>query len=151
MQFQEAVEHVLKFEGGYVNDPKDPGGETQFGISKRSYPNLDIKALKKDDAKAIYHRDFWEEDLPDKLRLAFFDTAVNSGKVGAAKLLQRALELKQDGVLGPKTRAAAYAANPEELTANFLAKRLSSLEVLSSFERFGTGWQLRILRVAILS
>ena len=60
-EFLTAVADVLKWEGGYVNDPKDPGGETNMGISKRSYPDLDIKALTRDEAVAIYFRDFWEK------------------------------------------------------------------------------------------
>lgn len=90
--FDTAVAFVLKHEGGYVNDPKDPGGETKYGISKRAYPGLDIKALTEDGAKAIYRRDYWDKSgAPDmgNLALLHFDTAVNIG-VGAAKMIFRA-------------------------------------------------------------
>lgn len=86
--FEEAVAKVLKHEGGYVNDPDDPGGETKYGISKRAYPNVDIKNLTEAQAKAIYKRDYWDaigaDQLPANVRYAAFDTAVNMG-VGKAK------------------------------------------------------------------
>ena len=59
--FDEIIEVVLHHEGGYVNDPKDPGGETNYGISKRAYPDVDIKNLTEDGAKDIYRRDYWEK------------------------------------------------------------------------------------------
>lgn len=85
-----SINFVLKAEGGYVNDPHDPGGETNFGISKRSYPHLNIKALTVDDAKTIYHRDFWLpngcENLAAGMDLLVFDTAVNMGSGAAQRL-----------------------------------------------------------------
>ena len=59
--FEKAVEFVLRMEGGYVNDPKDPGGETNFGIAKKSYPGVDIKNLTEEQAEEIYKRDYWEK------------------------------------------------------------------------------------------
>lgn len=86
--FDQAVGMVLKHEGGYVNDPTDPGGETKYGISKRAYPKVDIASLTVDGAKAIYKRDYWDaigaDQLPPNVRYAAFDTAVNMG-VGVAK------------------------------------------------------------------
>jgi len=113
-----AIEKILKAEGGYVDDPDDYGGETNFGISKRSYPELDIKVLTREEAIAIYKRDYW-----DKLRLdeannqdiaeELFDTAVNQGWSAAADYLQEAINLLsyrpsivQDGIVGPKTLSA---------------------------------------------
>lgn len=112
--FETAIETVLKHEGGYVNDPKDAGGETNFGISKRIYPYLDIKNLTKLQAKAIYLNDFWipsgvERIDSDKIAEKVFDTGVNIGTVNAIKLLQRACNLvfdarlTGDGVIGSKT------------------------------------------------
>jgi lysozyme family protein len=69
--FDDLIGRVLTHEGGYVSDPRDPGGETRFGIAKRSYPNVDIKALTRDDAIAIYRRDFWVRVQGDKLPRAF--------------------------------------------------------------------------------
>lgn len=83
LTFDICVEHVLRWEGVYSNDPKDPGGETKYGISKRAYPDLDIKALTKEKAKGIYFVDYWQavgaDKMPDGLNLLAFDTAVNCG------------------------------------------------------------------------
>lgn len=80
--FELAFSFSKQWEGGYVNNPKDPGGETNFGISKRAYPNLDIKHLTLGEAKEIYRKDYWEK-LPnisnDGLKIAAFDTAINVG------------------------------------------------------------------------
>lgn len=89
--WDKAIAFVLSQEGGYVNDPKDPGGETNFGISKRSYPNLDIANLTIDDAKNIYQRDYWNtmgcNELSYPLDMIVFDTAVNMGIGGATNFL----------------------------------------------------------------
>lgn len=94
--FDLAIEKTLKHEGGYVNDPKDPGGETNFGISKRSYPNEDIKGLTKARAKEIYKRDFWSKVSGDKIKSqnaadSVFDMAVNAGPGKALELAKKAL------------------------------------------------------------
>ena len=115
-KFVAALEKVLAHEGGYVNDPDDPGGETKFGISKRSHPNLNIRDLTREQAAAIYHRDYWVRPKIDRIadeRLAakVFDLGVNVGTGRAIKLLQRAAnslgcELAVDGILGPATLGA---------------------------------------------
>lgn len=117
--FIDAVNVVLKDEGGYVNDPKDNGGETNYGISKRSYPNVDIKNLTRDGAIAIYYKDFWMTgpygSLADPaLACKVFNTSVNAGQSRAIKLLQQAANaqganLTVDGLAGPKTIAAINA------------------------------------------
>ena len=85
-----AIDFVLKWEGGYVHDPLDPGGETNFGISKKSYPDLDIKNLTKEQAVEIYKRDYWLatkcDTLPYPLDIIVFDTAVNMGRSRATIL-----------------------------------------------------------------
>lgn len=99
--FETALAFVLKHEGGYVNDPQDPGGETKYGISKRAYPNLDIKGLTEDGAKAIYRRDYWDRSGSEALGalgLIHFDTAVNMG-VGMAKALFQAASGLEDYAL----------------------------------------------------
>ena len=126
-KFNAAIERVLANEGGYSNDPVDAGGETKFGICKRSYPNLDIKNLTIDEAKIIYYRDFWEPHLyaefaSFELAEKVFDLAVNVGSSKAHMLLQRALRavgnpVKEDGVLGKITLAAVNASNANELLA----------------------------------
>lgn len=107
MNFDQAFKVVIGHEGGYVNHPNDPGGETKYGISKRAYPNEDIKSLTLDRAKEIYKRDYWDkgktDKLPKEIRYAYFDMAVNSGVRTAIKTLQSACGITDDGVIGPQT------------------------------------------------
>lgn len=99
--FDDAVNLVLQHEGGYVNDPQDPGGETNFGISKRSYPALDIKNLTRTDAIEIYRRDWWErygmDRVPAFIASKLFDAMVNMGPSTAMKCLQRAFRAATRG------------------------------------------------------
>jgi lysozyme family protein len=153
--FEKAVEHILAFEGGYVFDSSDPGGETNFGISKRAYPHLDIKGLSREAATEIYRKDYWEPLkpmlLPARLRLCVFDCAVNQGLARAIKTLQGAVGSKQDGVLGPETYHAAERAEVAEALLNMLQLRLSHYSKLPHFARFGSGWTKRLLSVAVES
>ena len=91
-EFKDGVIQVLNHEGGYVNDPQDPGGETKFGISKRAYPNVDIKNLTRKQAIKIYYDDYWIKTgvvfLPKKLRQIYFDMTINMGRSRATKILQ---------------------------------------------------------------
>ena len=91
--FNKIIEVVLQHEGGYVNDPNDLGGETKYGITKRFYPDVDIKNLTKEQAKTIYHTDYWRrgrcDEVPSYLRHIYFDMCVNFGQGGAVKVLQR--------------------------------------------------------------
>lgn len=114
--FEKAIEVVLAHEGGYVNNPNDPGGETKYGISKRSYPNVDIKNLTIAQAKQIYFDDFWkpyryEEILNDAMATKLFDTSVNVGTKRGMRFVQQALNqmgktLVVDGLIGPGTIGA---------------------------------------------
>ncbi len=112
--FDKCMEFVFKHEGGYVNDPRDAGGETNMGISKRSYPNEDIRNMTKARAASIYRRDYWNplrcDELPSGLDLVAFDAAVNSGHSRAAKWLQSAVGSPADGKVGPNTISAAKSA-----------------------------------------
>jgi len=113
--FANALEFVLAHEGGYVHDPRDPGGETNFGISKRAYPHVDIRALTRERAAEIYHRDYWAplgaDMLAPAVSLQLFDCAVNAGVNRAVRLLQGVLNrvaildrpLVEDGIIGPAT------------------------------------------------
>jgi lysozyme family protein len=95
MSFDQIMAFVLKHEGGYVNDPRDPGGETKYGISKRAYPRVNIKALTLEGAREIYRRDYWDRlgGIEDDLcRMAAFDTAVNCGISRAILWARRADE-----------------------------------------------------------
>lgn len=112
-----AIPTVLQNEGGYVSDPADPGGETKYGISKRSYPNLDIKNLTVEDATTIYRRDFWQFDGVNDQPLAtkIFDTYVNM-KHNGIRILQTCISMPSpDGVWGPNTCAVVNAHMPEGL------------------------------------
>lgn len=127
--FNKAIAVVLEHEGGYVNNPKDPGGETKYGITKRSYPNVDIKNLTVDEAKAIYFADFWtpagyENINYDDVATKIFDTAVNVGNKRAFRFAQQAAnacgaKLVVDGVLGSKSYAAINSIDPKQYLAQF--------------------------------
>lgn len=153
--FTAAVTATLAQEGGYVNDPRDPGGETNFGISKRAYPAIDIKALTRDDAIAIYFRDYWQpihgDALPYPVALVLFDIRVNGG--AGVKWLQEALGVTADGVLGPATLAAANAStDPAGLAGRILRRRVLFYSSLPTFAAFGAGWVQRafdIYRLAL--
>lgn len=116
--FEKAITIVLEHEGGYSNNPEDPGGETNFGICKKQYPNEDIANLTKDKAKEIYLRDYWNPykwaSLPDVLAVKVFDLSVVMGAKPASKMLQRAcracgVPLIEDGDIGHNTLEAVAA------------------------------------------
>jgi len=148
-KFDQACTFVIGLEGGYVDDPDDPGGETKFGISRRAYPNLNIANLSKADAFTIYRRDYWFkagcEDLPDRLASAVFDCAVNQGVDRAKRLLQKAARVKVDGRIGPLTRAAIAAADEDTLLLDFLSHRLRAYATTRNANRYMRGWSRRIL------
>jgi lysozyme family protein len=155
MRFEVAVKHVLKFEGGYVDDPLDPGGETKFGISKRAYPDLDIKNLTKQEAREIYRRDYWDkvscDELPAKLRLIVFDAAVNHGVQWAARNLQSLTDVKIDGHVGPVTLEAVNKLDVRKALARYAVKRQDFYWQNRMFFRFGKGWITRLLTVVVES
>lgn len=148
MNFDTACDRVLGHEGGYTAGENDPGGETKWGISKRSYPDLDIKSLTRDQAKDIYRRDFWEKIRADKLHdgVAFqlFDFAVNSGISTAIRYFQRALGVADDGVWGPVSQAAADAMSETDQIMLVLAERLDFMTRLSNWPNASRGWARRI-------
>lgn len=111
--FNEAIAPLLVDEGGYVNDPNDPGGETKYGISKRSFPTLDIANLTVEDAKAIYQRNFWLFDgvLSQPVANKLFNEYVNM-EHEAIKMAQRALAIAEDGIFGLATLKAVNAEDP---------------------------------------
>jgi len=125
--FEIAFRDVIGLEGGYVNDPDDPGGETKYGISKRSYPHLDIANLTLVDAKKIYHVDFWlrmmlHELLSSTIACEIFEQGVNMGRSVAITHCQKSISLIKmplivDGFIGPKTIAAMNSLRPNEIEA----------------------------------
>ena len=149
--FEACMTEVRLHEGGYVNHPNDPNGETNFGISKRSYPGLNIRRLTWDQAKAIYGRDFWAplsgDDLPAGIDLVALDPGINSGVKRGAEWLQRALGVKADGVIGPKTIAAAQRARAMVVIRDACANRMGFLRGLKAWGSFGKGWSRRVASV----
>lgn len=146
--FDVAINRLLTNEGGYVNNPSDPGGETKWGISKRSYPNLDIASLTRDQAIAIYKTDFWDkidgDAMPAGVGFQALDFAVNSGISTAIRALQRAVGVADDGNFGPVSLAALKTQSPADTIMRFLAERLMFMTGLSTWPNFGKGWARRI-------
>ena len=155
--FDDIIEVVLHHEGGYVNDPKDPGGETNFGIAKRSHPDVDIKNLTKEGAKEIYYEDYWcgnkVPHMPDDLKHIYFDMCVNFGQGGAVKVLQKAANAKNknkidvDGGIGPATLKAIQNLELERVRA-YRVLRFANLVIKKpEQERFWFGWYRRATEV----
>lgn len=148
--FDRAIKHILKHEGGYVNNPSDPGGETNYGICKRVYPNLDIKHLTLEEAIAIYRRDYWRfyyDRLPYPVAAKVFDQAVNMGHKQAHKILQRALGVVDDSIIGEATIAAANSQPVEQILKGMISEQLHVYERIiekrPSSSVFMKGWSKR--------
>lgn len=158
--FDKAFERVFTNEGGFQDDPKDRGnwtsgkigvGElkgTKFGLAAMTYPQLDIKNLTLSQAKEIYKRDWWDKLGMERFRSAMqyqmFDAAINHGMHNATKILQYAVSAKADGIIGPKTRAAAASMELNDLLMCFLAERLVFMTDIRTWEHYGKGWARRI-------
>jgi lysozyme family protein len=156
--FQAQIARTLSWEGGYVDDPRDPGGETNFGISKRSYPDIDIRSLTQVQAIEIYARDFWVKPglgkLPAPIGAKVFDLGVNMGTGTAIKLLQRACNACEwhplliiDGAIGPNTVEAANRIPGDRLLSQVRAEArnhyISIATSHPSLRRFLNGWLAR--------
>ena len=160
MNFETAFEILIGHEGGYTDNPKDPGNwtggkqgagvlkGTKFGIAANTYPDEDIKNLTVPRAKYLYLRDFWNklslDKLPECVRFDLFDAAVNSGVQQSAKFLQRAAGVVDAGVIGPATIAAANKIDPEQMDSRISGYRLMFLADLKVFPDFGKGWVRRV-------
>lgn len=146
-----AFDLLMSVEGGYVNDPKDKGGETKYGISKKSYPNEDIANLTIDRAKKIYKRDYWDrckcDSIPDCLSVALFDFAVHSGTKLAIKKLQESLGVKSDGIIGNQTIGAANRIPSNRVLNDYFWRRIIYLIKLKDFKTYGSGWGNRLDKV----
>ena len=154
--FDDIIKVVLKHEGGYVNDPVDPGGETNFGIAKRSHPDVDIKNLTEEGAKEIYYQDYWMKNrvpqLPDELKHIYFDMCINQGRGRAVKILQQAANakganLKVDGGLGPKTIGALNGVELDRVRAYRIKYYADLVTRKPDLEKFYFGWFRRGLEV----
>lgn len=149
--FDTVFKNVVGIEAGYVNDSQDPGGETKYGISKRSYPNVDIKNLTLDQAKTIYFSDFWCRLGCDKMAPALaefvFDYGVNSGDPTAARSLQRAVGALPDGVVGPKTLALIAGRQPDDIARLVFVDRFCTMAEAKNYEHCKHGWGARLFDV----
>lgn len=152
MLFDEAFTKLLGHEGGYVAHPSDPGGATRWGVTERiaranGYTG-DMREFPADFAKQIYRRDYWDavkaDHLPQTVRYAVFDAAVNSGVRQSIKWLQQSLGVSDDGVIGAVTLNAAKSVNPQLLLARILSRRLDFMASLPTWPAFGKGWARRI-------
>jgi lysozyme family protein len=148
--FDEAIGFVLANEGGLSNDPSDPGGLTNFGISQKQYPALDIRNLTREDAVQIYQDDYWNKfqygDITSqRIATKVFDAAVNMGPVRAVRLLQLAVNVQADGVLGVQTIAAVNAADESNLMDEFKAQLAKYYCDLGKPE-FMLGWLRRAVK-----
>ena len=139
---------IIGIEGGYTLGKGDPGGETRFGVSKRAYPNLDIKNLTSEQAADIYIRDYLAplkaDELPDSVTFQLLDFAINSGVDRAVMCLQRAVGAVEDGRMGPATVAAVKRYTEAEVVMRLLAERLEFMTGLAVWPQFGKGWSRRI-------
>jgi lysozyme family protein len=156
--FSDALQHVLKFEGGYVNHPLDPGGATNLGITRRTLERhrgakvttAEVKALTIEEAAAIYRRFYWQpthcDRLPPGLDLAMFDAAVNQGCGRAARFLNQAAGLGSASAVTEATLSAVMRKGPGDLLLEFMALRMRAYGSLSRlFRTFGLGWSRRLM------
>lgn len=149
--FDACFDIVVGIEGGLVNDPNDPGGLTNWGISQRAYPNLDIRNLSKDQAKQLYSTDYWLkaqcDKLPPALALCVFDSAVNAG-VGTVpdllKAIQEAVGVPQDGIIGPQTQAALAKADLSQALSYAHGARIQRQASLGNWSTYAKGWSRRL-------
>ena len=154
--FQECLDLVLKSEGGWVNNPADPGGETNLGVTKRvweEYVGHAVKTMKnltKDDVAPMYELKYWRpcycEVLPRGLDFVVFSMGVNAGPGRSVKLLQQSIGCVPDGVIGPRTRELISASNSATFIAKFSETRREYYRSLKTFPIFGKGWLARVDR-----
>ena len=149
--FERAFTDLIGNEGGYSNNPNDPGGETMYGITvavaRRNGYMGQMKDMSLNMAKIIYRYEYWNDafdQLPYPVAFQLFDAAVNSGPNTAAKWMQRALGVVVDGKIGPKTIEAAKAIDALKLVMLFNAARLEFMTGLPAWLSFGKGWARRI-------
>jgi len=157
--WEKAFQAVLKHEGGFVNHPKDPGGMTNLGVTKkvweefvgREVDEAEMRALTPDVVKPLYKKNYWDkikgDQLPSGVDYAAYDLAVNSGTGRAAKYLQRIAGVPDDGVIGPKSMEAILACDPVQTVDAICDMRLDFLQKLPTWGTFGKGWGRRVEEV----
>jgi lysozyme family protein len=147
--FDQAFAFVIGVEGAETNDPSDPGGLTRWGVAQNYHPEVDVASLTLEGARAIYRAEYWDacqcDEFPPPLALAIFDCSVNQGVTTAIKLLQRALRVDADGVVGPDTIAAAGGVVTDDLLIEFLSHRAN--RYADGNPKYRRGWFMRLFRV----
>ena len=161
--YDKCLETILHHEGGYVNHPKDPGGETNLGVTKRVYEEWggtkNMKDLQVSDVAPIYKKNYWDkmkgDDLPGGLDSCVFDFGVNAGPGRAAKYLQKMIGTVVDGGIGPNTLAKLDSYVKEhtiqETIEKYQSMRQEYYESLSTFSTFGKGWTRRVEETTTLA
>lgn len=157
--WQDALAHVLKSEGGYVNHPSDPGGRTNLGVTQRVWEewvkhDVDEKQMREltpEMVAPLYQEKYWQrvkgDELPAGIDYCVFDASVNSGVGRASKWLQEVCGTQPDGVIGPMTLRVAQAIVPTDLVNMYCDKRLAFLKELKTWDTFGKGWERRVEEV----
>lgn len=158
-RFDRCLTCILQFEGGFVDDPHDPGGATKFGITRGTLGHWlgrpvsvdEVHALGVETAAEIYRAQYFHvcgcDQLPPGLDLLVFDCAVNQGTAIAGRFLQQACGVSVDGIVGPRTIAAAKAKPAKDLINSVAAYREQRYRGNANFERYGRGWLRRLASV----
>ena len=154
--WEEALKHILKWEGGYVNHPADPGGRTNLGVTQRvweewvGHPVTEevMRGLTIEMVAPLYKKKYWDvvrgDDLPSGVDLCVFDCAVNAGVGRASKFLQQVVGVTADGAIGPKTIEAVTKMPADEIIDKFYDLREAHYKSLNTFATFGKGWMRRL-------
>ncbi|MDP8080229.1 glycoside hydrolase family 108 protein [Phocoenobacter skyensis] len=150
--FKPIFDRLIAHEGGYTHDPYDKGGETNWGITKRvailNGYNGSMREMTREQAFDIYYSAFWQrykcDKIPPAIVFQFFDACVNHGFGNASRMLQRAVDVADDGVIGEITLGAIEQYNPLEVCVLFNKERTEFYTKLSTFNRFGKGWIRRV-------
>jgi len=157
MAFDEALNRLIGHEGGYVNNPADPGGATMKGVTLATYreykrnPHItkdELRNISDAELSDLYKKGYWDkcrcDDLPSGVDYLVFDAAVNMGAGRSSKLLQESVGVTPDGGIGPITLAAVSSANGDNLIEEFSQRKEAFYRSLPTFETFGKGWLNRV-------
>jgi lysozyme family protein len=154
--FEKSLEMLLKSEGGFVNNPKDPGGMTNLGVTAKVWSEFkgretsekEMRNLTKDDVAVLYEKKYWDtckcDDLPSGIDYLVFDFAVNAGPGRSIKILQKAIGVPEDGAIGPVTLQNIDVMDKNDLITRFSNAKKEFYESLPTFPTFGKGWLSRI-------
>lgn len=147
--FAQCLSFIFLHEGGYSNDPNDPGGETNFGIAAAWQPGLDTSKLTRDQAASIYKREFWDllrcDELPPAVACAVFNFGVQHGPIDAAMALQSVVGARPDGIVGPETVRMANAREALPTARDVIARSVIDQSKSRNWEKYRYGWTRRNL------